>query len=76
VCCTSRRSDGAPGERIADRPVNASIHPAGLPIANTSTLEVLRRPVESTQVAAHRVVERNERAIATWRREVRPAGKR
>ena len=46
--CTSRRNDGRPGDFIADRPVNASIHPAGLPI-NTSTIKVLRRPVESTQ---------------------------
>jgi hypothetical protein len=46
--CTSRRNDGAPGDFIADLPVNAFIHPAGLPI-NTSTIKVLRRPVESTQ---------------------------
>ena len=45
---TSRRSDGAPGDFIADLPVNSLIHPAGLPIP-TSTLEVLRRPVESAQ---------------------------
>src|SRR3954464_8255648 len=45
---TSRRSDGAPGDFIADRPVNSFIHPAGLPI-NTSTIEVLRRPVDSSQ---------------------------
>src|SRR3954464_3786577 len=44
---TSRRSDGAPGDFIADRPVNSFIHPAGLPI-NTSTLEVLQRPVDSS----------------------------
>jgi hypothetical protein len=35
---TSRRSDGAPGERIAPRPVNFCIHPAGRPI-NTSKIE-------------------------------------
>lgn len=46
--CTSRRNDGAPGDFIADLPVSAVIHPAGLPI-NTSTVRVLRRPVESTQ---------------------------
>jgi hypothetical protein len=34
-----------PGDFIGDLPVNAFIHPAGLPI-DTSTLEVLRRPVE------------------------------
>jgi len=45
---TSRRNDGRPGDFIADRPVIAVIHPAGLPI-HTSTIEVLRRPVESTQ---------------------------
>jgi hypothetical protein len=45
---TSRRSDGAPGDFIADLPVNAFIHPAGLPTA-TPKLEVLRPPVESTQ---------------------------
>jgi integrase-like protein len=50
---TSRRSDGAPGDFIADLPVNAFIHPAGRPI-NTSTLEVLRRPVESTQYTSFR----------------------
>jgi len=45
---TSRRNDGAPGDFIGDRPVNATIHPAGLPI-NTPTIKVLRRPVESAQ---------------------------
>jgi putative transposase len=45
---TSRRSAGAPGDFIGDLPVNAFIHPAGLPI-DTSTVEVLRRPVESAQ---------------------------
>src|SRR5215213_7478026 len=43
---TSRRCAGAPGDFIGDRPVNAFIHPAGLPI-NTPTITVLRRPVES-----------------------------
>src|SRR3954465_10582966 len=43
---TSRRCAGAPGDFIGDRPVNALIHPAGLPI-NTPTTRVLRRPVES-----------------------------
>src|SRR5439155_24222361 len=47
---TSRRSDGFPGDFIGDLPVNAFIHPAGRPI-NTSRLEVLRRPVESTLTA-------------------------
>ena len=45
---TSRRNDGAPGDFIGDRPVNATIHPAGLPI-NTPTIKVLQRPIESTQ---------------------------
>jgi hypothetical protein len=45
---TSLRCDGAPGDFIGDRPVNSFIHPAGLPI-NTSIIEVLQRPVESTQ---------------------------
>jgi hypothetical protein len=50
----SLRSEGAPGERIAPRPVNFCIHPAGRPI-NTS-IKVLRRPVESAiwQVEAGR----------------------
>jgi len=45
---TSRRSDGAPGDFIGDRPVNSFIHPAGLPIS-TSTIKVLHRPVEFAQ---------------------------
>jgi hypothetical protein len=45
---TSRRIGGRPGDRIAGRPVNVRIHPAGRPM-NTSTIKVLRRPVESTQ---------------------------
>ncbi len=45
---TSRRSAGAPGDFIGDRPVNVAIHPAGLPI-DTSENEVLQRPVESAQ---------------------------
>ena len=49
--CTSRRNDGAPGDFIGDRPVNATIHPAGLP-TDTPTIRVLRRPVESTQYTA------------------------
>ncbi len=43
---TSRRSDGAPSDFISALPVNSFIHPAGLPI-NTSTIKVLRGPVES-----------------------------
>jgi hypothetical protein len=54
---TSRRSDGAPGDFIGDRPVNACIHPAGRPI-NTPTIEVLRRPVESTQYLSIRYSDR------------------
>src|SRR4051795_7327855 len=45
---TLRRCDGLPGDFIAERPVNAVIQPAGLPIA-TPHIEVLRRPVESAQ---------------------------
>ena len=41
------RGAGAPGDLIADLPVN-SFSAAGRPI-NTSTIKVLRRPVESTQ---------------------------
>ncbi|WP_262499632.1 integrase core domain-containing protein, partial [Pseudomonas rhodesiae] len=52
----SLRSEGAPGERIAPRPVNFCIHPAGRPI-NTS-IKVLRRPVESAQYTSHKF--RNE----------------
>src|SRR6266540_3953981 len=48
---TSRRSDGAPGDFMGALPVNSFIHPAGLPI-HTSTIEVLRRPVESALAAA------------------------
>ena len=54
---TSRRSDGFPDDFIADRPLNSCIHPAGLPI-NTSTFEVLRRPVESTQFTSWTFTER------------------
>jgi hypothetical protein len=43
---TSRRSDGLPGDFIGALPVSSVIQPAGLPIS-TSTIEVLRRPVES-----------------------------
>src|SRR5918998_3745082 len=52
---TSRRRDGAPGDFIADLPVNAFIHPAGLP-TRTSTLEVLRGPLESALRAPVRVM--------------------
>ena len=38
---------GHPGERIAGRPVRVVIQPEGLP-TDTSTLELLRRPVEFT----------------------------
>src|SRR3712207_5674382 len=49
---TSRRRDGAPGDFIAALPVNAFIHPAGLP-THTSTLEVLRGPLESAQYTSY-----------------------
>src|ERR1700704_1025691 len=45
---TSRRNDGFPGDFIGALPVNSLIHPAGLPI-ETSTIEVLRGPVESSE---------------------------
>jgi transposase InsO family protein len=45
---TSRRSEGFPGDFIGALPVNSLIQPAGLPIS-TSTIEVLRRPVESAE---------------------------
>jgi len=48
---TSRRSVGVPGDFIGDLPINSRIHPAGLPI-DTSTIKVLRRPVESSQYTA------------------------
>src|SRR5512144_2968091 len=54
---TSRRSEGAPGDFIGDRPVSSFIHPAGPPI-NTSAIEVLRRPVESAQYLSLRYSER------------------
>lgn len=47
---TSLRSDGAPGDRIAPRPVNFCVHPAGRPI-NTSMIKVLQRPVECALAA-------------------------
>ncbi len=50
---TSRRCVGFPGDFIGDLPVNAFIHPAGRPI-NTSTIKVLRRPVESTNYTSFR----------------------
>jgi putative transposase len=53
----SRRSAGAPGDFIGDRPVNSIIHPAGRPII-TSNIKVLRRPVESGQYLAIRYSER------------------
>src|SRR4051812_25991557 len=46
ACSISRRAGGLPGDLIAGRPVTVTIHPAGRPIA-TSTIKVLRRPVES-----------------------------
>jgi hypothetical protein len=50
---TSRRNAGAPGDFIGERPVNAVIRPAGLPI-NTSTIKMLRRPVESTNYTSYK----------------------
>ena len=51
-----RRVDGAPGEIIGDRPVSSFNHPAGLPI-DTLLVRVLRRPVESAQYTAIRLIE-------------------
>jgi transposase InsO family protein len=51
---TPRRSEGFPGDFIAERPVKAFIQPAGLPI-NTSKIGVLRRAVESAEYTATRV---------------------
>jgi hypothetical protein len=45
---SSRRSDGAPGDLIGERPANPFTHPAGLPI-NTPIIKVLRPPLESTE---------------------------
>ena len=56
---TSRRCDGLPGDFIGDLPVNSFIHPAGLPIT-TSSIEVLRRPVESAQYTSMRYTQRLE----------------
>ena len=52
---TSLRCEGAPGDFIAERPVNAFIQPAGLP-TNTSLIKVLRRPVEFTQFRSKKFV--------------------
>jgi hypothetical protein len=46
---TSRRIGGLPGDRIAGRPVNVVIHPAGRPINTPLFIGVLRRPLESAQ---------------------------
>jgi hypothetical protein len=53
----SRRTGGRPGDRIAGRPVTVVIHPAGRPI-RTSTIKVLRRPVESAQYLSIRYTDR------------------
>jgi hypothetical protein len=45
----SRRTGGRPGDSITARPVNAAAQPGGLPIENTSIVEVLRPPVEPGQ---------------------------
>jgi putative transposase len=60
---TLRRVFGAPGEIIAERPVNSLNHPAGLPII-TPHIRVLRRPVESAQYRAIRYTERLEECEA------------
>ena len=44
---------GAPGEIIAERPVNSFNQPAGRPI-NTPHIRMLRRPLESTQFRSRR----------------------
>jgi hypothetical protein len=42
----SRRTGGRPGDRIAGRPVNVVIHPAGRPVHMHPLIGVLRRPLE------------------------------
>ena len=55
-------TEGAPGERIAPRPVNFCIHPADR-LINTS-IKVLRRPVESALRATVGVM--HQAVIALW----------
>jgi hypothetical protein len=50
---TSRRIGGLPGDRIAGRPVNVVIHPAGRPINTPLFIGVLRRPLESAQYTSY-----------------------
>ncbi len=54
---TSRGCVGCPGDFIGALPVNSLIHPAGLPI-HTSTIKVLRGPVESAQFTSWAFSER------------------
>src|SRR5947199_335052 len=54
---TSRRTGGRPGDRIAGRPVNVTIHPRGRPIQHLHR-EMLRRPVEFAQYLALRYTDR------------------
>lgn len=43
-------NEGRPGDRISGRAMRVVIHPAGLPIQQLR-IKVLRRPVESAQIA-------------------------
>ena len=55
--CSCRATGGRPGDRIAGLPVAAAAHPLGRPI-HTLLIEVLRRPLESTQYTSVRFAER------------------
>ena len=69
---TSRLCDGAPGDFIGDRPVNAVIHPAGLP-TNASVIMVLRGPVEPPWLPASVWCTRPVRSLTPCRRRVQTA---
>ncbi|MFA3843419.1 transposase, partial [Streptomyces aureus] len=56
-----RRIGGVPGERIAGRPVIFVVHPAGRPMPHLH-IEVLRRPLESTQYTSIKLTTRLMRA--------------
>ena len=70
---TSRRSEGAPGDFIGDLPVNSFIQPAGLHI-NTSTIKVLRGPVESALHAAVGVDDRSRGRLTGLNRHAQRVG--
>jgi hypothetical protein len=69
---SSRRCVGCPGDFIGALPVNSLIHPAGLPI-NTSTIKMLRGPVESSLlvvIAVTRLASRRTRLVVREARVV------